>query len=300
MTHHHDAAGRLALGASLLVVALLSACGGGGTAAGTETAAGTTARARAEASGTSGADAAAGSTDGPTDEATATVAGDVTVFAAASLTDTFTQLGEEFMSANPDVSVVFNFAGSSALATQINEGAPADVFAAASPATMQTVVDAGGAGGAGGEPTVFVTNTLQIAVPPDNPGAVTGLVDFTDEAKVIALCAVEVPCGAAAETVFAAAGLTPAPDTLEQDVRAALSKVELGEVDAALVYRTDVVAAGDAVTGIDFPESAEAVNDYPIAVLTEAPTPDAAQAFVDYVVSEEGQQVLTDAGFGTP
>lgn len=243
---------------------------------------------------------------GPDDEPSATTAGagttsdlsgDVTVFAAASLTDTFTALGEEFMAANPDVSVVFNFAGSSGLATQIVEGAPADVFASASPATMQTVVDSGGADG---EPTVFVTNTLQIAVPPDNPGAVTGLVDLTDPERTIALCAVEVPCGAASETVFQAAGLVPSPDTLEQDVRAALSKVELGEVDAALVYRTDVIAAGDAVVGIDFPESGGAVNAYPIVALAEAPTPDAAAAFVAYVLSAEGQQVLGDAGFGRP
>ena len=227
----------------------------------------------------------------------AVTSGDVTVFAAASLTDTFTLLGEEFMTANPDVTVVFNFAGSSALATQITEGAPADLFASASPATMQTVVDAGSAVG---EPTVFVTNTLQIAVPPDNPGHITGLGDLTDPQRTIALCAVQVPCGAASGAVFSAAGLIPSPDTLEQDVRGALSKVELGEVDAALVYRTDVIAAGDAVLGIDFPESANAVNAYPIVTLAQAPTPDAAEKFVAYVLSQEGQQVFADAGFGSP
>ncbi len=223
--------------------------------------------------------------------------GDVTVLAAASLTDTFTRIGDDFMAANPGTMVTFSFAGSSALAAQIDAGAPADVFASASPAPMQTVVDAGGTAQ---EPTVFVTNTLQIAVPPDNPGDVTGLADLADEDRTIALCAVEVPCGAATATVFEAAGLIPAPDTLEQDVRAALTKVELGEVDAALVYRTDVIAAGDAVTGIDFPESAGAVNDYPVAVLADAPHPDAARAFVDHVLSPAGREVLTDAGFGTP
>ena len=269
---------RSALLSSLVAVGLLvSACGADGmSSAGPD-------------DGPSATTAGAGTTND--------LAGDVTVFAAASLTDTFTVLGEEFMAANPDVGVVFNFAGSSALATQIVEGAPADVFASASPATMQTVVDSGGADG---EPTVFVTNTLQIAVPPDNPGAVTGLVDLTDPERTIALCAVEVPCGAASETVFQAAGLVPSPDTLEQDVRAALSKVELGEVDAALVYRTDVIAAGDAVVGIGFPESGGAVNAYPIVALAEAPTPDAAAAFVAYVLSAEGQQVLGDAGFGRP
>lgn len=225
------------------------------------------------------------------------LSGDLVVFAAASLTDSFETLGEDFTAANPDVTVAFNFAGSSALAQQIISGAPADVFAAASPATMQTVVDAGGNAD---EPEVFVTNTLQIAVPPGNPAGVAGLADFADPERTIALCAAEVPCGAASERVFSAAGLTPAPDTLEQDVRAALSKVELGEVDAALVYRTDVLVAGDGVEGIDFPEAAEAVNDYPIAVLSEAPNGEAAQAFVDYVLSEEGLQVLTDAGFEAP
>ena len=290
MTHRgHHPTGRprrssrtLALGTSLLGLGLLAgACGAG-----------------AATSGAAAPSVQAGASSGgePSTEAVE-LSGDVTVFAAASLTDTFTVLGEEFMAAYPDVTVVFNFAGSSALATQITEGAPADVFASASPATMQTVVDAGGAVG---EPTVFVTNTLQIAVPPDNPGAIRGLVDFTDPGRTIALCAVEVPCGAASETVFEAAGLTPSPDTLEQDVRGALSKVELGEVDAALVYRTDVLAAGDAVLGIDFPESADAVNPYPIVTLAQAPTRDAAEQFVASVLSEKGQQVLADAGFGTP
>lgn len=226
-----------------------------------------------------------------------TLSGDINVFAAASLTDTFTALGDSFSAAHPDVTVVLNLAGSSALATQINQGAPGDLFAAASPATMQTAVDAGGAAG---DPEVFARNSLQIAVPPGNPGGITALADLSDDDLTIALCAVEVPCGAAAATVFEAAGLTPAPDTLEQDVRAALTKVELGEVDAALVYTTDVLAAGDAVEGIRFPESEEAVSDYQIVVLAEAPNPDAAHAFVDHVRSEEGRRVLTDAGFDVP
>lgn len=223
--------------------------------------------------------------------------GDLTVFAAASLTDTFTALGDAFTAEHPDVDVTLNFGGSSGLAEQIGSGAPADVFASASPATMTTVVDAGGADG---EPATFTSNTLQIVVPAGNPAGVTGLADFADDDLTIALCAAEVPCGAASEKVFAAAGVTPAPDTLEQDVRAVLTKVELGEVDAALVYRTDVLAAGDAVEGLDFPEAADAVNDYPIVVLAEAPNPEAAQAFVDLVLSDEGQQLLRDAGFGAP
>lgn len=222
--------------------------------------------------------------------------GSLTVFAAASLTDVFTALGDDFMAAHPDVQVEFNFAGSSTLAQQINSGAPADVFASASPTTMQTVVDAGGADG---EPTVFTSNTLQIAVPLGNPAGITGLADLADPDLTIALCAPEVPCGAAAVTVFEAAGLTPAADTLEQDVTAVLTKVEGDDVDAGLVYRTDVLG-NDRIEGLDFPESAEAVNDYPIVALAEAPHPDNAAAWVAYIVGDEGQQALGDAGFQAP
>jgi len=224
------------------------------------------------------------------------VTGPVVVFAAASLTGAFGQIGADFQSANPGTTVTYNFGASSALAQQIVAGAPADVFAAASPATMRTVTDAGDAA----DPRVFVRNRLQIAVPPDNPGKVTGLADFAKPQLKIALCAAAVPCGAATTTVFAATGLQAAPDTLEQDVKAALSKVQLGEVDAALVYRTDVLAAGDKVKGIAFPEADQAVNDYPVVTLTDAPNSAAAQAFVAYVLSSEGQQVLADAGFDSP
>ena len=145
---------------------------------------------------------------------------------------------------------------------------------------------------------------LQIAVPRGNPGGVTGLADFADPDLTIALCAAEVPCGAAAERVFAAAGIVPAPDTLERDVRAALSKVQLGEVDAALVYRTDVLSGGASVEGLDLdadPDvSAAAVTDYPVAVLRQASDADVARAFVDHVVDGAGQAVLRDAGFQAP
>lgn len=225
------------------------------------------------------------------------VTGDITVFAAASLTDTFTELGEEFEVAHPGTSVTFNFGASSALAQQILSGAPADVFASASPATMALVTDEDLADG---EPTVFVSNRLQIAVPAGNPAGVTGLEDFTNEDLTIALCAEEVPCGAASVKVFEAAGLTPAPDTYEEDVRATLTKVRLDEVDAALVYRTDVLVAGDEVEGIDFPESGEAINDYPIALLVEAPNTEGGAAFLDFVLSETGRGVLGEAGFDLP
>lgn len=240
---------------------------------------------------------------GGTDPGTAAPAGSATagggpvvVFAAASLTDVFTTIAEDLQRTDPGTRITFNFGASSALAQQIVSGAPADVFAAASPKTMETVTQAGDAETA----QVFTRNRLQIAVPPDNPGQVSGLPDFAVKSKKIALCSPEVPCGAAAEKAFAAAGITPAPDTLEQDVRATLSKVQLGEVDAGLVYRTDVLAADGKVKGIDFPAAAEVINDYPIATLSKAPNPAGAQAFVDYVLSAEGQQVLEDAGFERP
>jgi molybdate transport system substrate-binding protein len=228
-----------------------------------------------------------------TGSSTTNLSGTVNVFAAASLTGSFTQLGKDFEKAHPGVKVVFNFAGSSALAQQINQGAPADVFASAAPKNMDQVTDKN-------TPTTFVRNTLEIAVPTGNPGKITGLKDFADKNKKIALCAAQVPCGSAADKVFEAVGITPEPDSLEQDVRAALTKVSLGEVDAALVYKTDVLSAKDKVEGIEFPEADKAINEYPIATLTKAQNPDGAKAFVDYVLSDEGKAVLTAAGFTAP
>ena len=225
------------------------------------------------------------------------VTGTVTVFAAASLTGSFTQLGEDFEAANPGSTVTFSFAGSSALATQINEGAPADVFASASPATMKTVVDAGNADGT---PTTFVKNQLVIAVPKGNPEGVQGLSDLARPDMKVALCAPQVPCGAAARKALESAGVSLTPVTLEQDVKAALSKVTLGEVDAGLVYRTDAKAAAADVDAIEFPQSASAINDYPIVVVKDAPNMAGAEAFVAYVLSDKGTAVLTQAGFQAP
>ena len=225
------------------------------------------------------------------------LSGKIVVLAASSLTESFTALGEAFEAEHPGTTVSFSFAASSELATQIQQGAPADVFASASPATMAQVSDAGDTTG---KPVTFVRNTLEIAVPAGNPAKVTGLADFAKKDLTIALCAPEVPCGAAADKVFAAAKVTPAPDTLEADVKATLAKVTLGEVDAALVYKTDVMAAGDKVEGIDFPEAAGAVNNYPIAVLADSGKPATAKAFVDLVMSAAGQKVLSEAGFQLP
>lgn len=222
--------------------------------------------------------------------------GALTVLAAASLTEAFSTLGTEFETAHPGTTVTFSFGSSATLASQAVQGAPADVIAAASAATMATVTDAGAAA----DPVDVATNTLEIAVPRGNPGRVRGLSDLADPDLRIALCAAQVPCGAAAEQVLRAAGVTAAPDTLESDVRAVLQKVVADEVDAGLVYTTDVVAAGDRVEGLAFPEAAQAPNRYPVAVLRASRNPGTAQAFVEFTRSDAGRQVLRDAGFGPP
>lgn len=230
----------------------------------------------------------------PVDSGSDTVTGAVVVFAAASLTEAFTALGDDFEAEHPDASITFNFGSSAALAQQIAAGAPADVFAAANQAAMAVVSEAGQMDG---EPAVLARNSLRIAVPAGNPAGVTGLADFARRDLTVALCAPEVPCGVLSARVFEAAGITPAPDTLEQDVKAALVKVERDEVDCALVYRTDVAAASGGVDGIDFPGSAEASTEYPIAALRAAPNPAGARAFTDLVVSAGGRDRLAAAGF---
>ncbi|MGP2440179.1 molybdate ABC transporter substrate-binding protein [Streptomyces sp. JW3] len=222
------------------------------------------------------------------------LSGTVTVFAAASLKESFTTLGETFEKEHPGTKVTFSFGGSDSLAASITGGAPADVFASASPKTMKIVTDAGDAAGT---PVTFVRNQLEIATLPGNPDKIASLKDLTDAKLKVVLCAEEVPCGAAAKTALDASDLKLTPVSYEQDVKAALTKVELKEADAAVVYKTDVHAAGDKVEGVDFPESAEAVNDYPIARLKDSQNTAGADAFIDLVRSDAGQKVLTEAGF---
>ncbi|SEF55106.1 molybdate transport system substrate-binding protein [Thermomonospora echinospora] len=218
----------------------------------------------------------------------------LTVFAAASLTETFTELGKTFEKAHPGVRVRFSFGGSSTLAQQIVQGAPVDVFAAASPATMRPVSDERLTADA---PRTFARNRLVIAVPPGDPAKIRTLRDLAGRELKVVLCAPQVPCGAAAEKALDVAGVKVTPVSQEQDVKAVLTKVRLGEADAGLVYRTDVRAAGGQVEGVEFPESAEAINDYPIAALAKAPQPGLAGEFVDLVLSAQGRAVLTRAGF---
>ncbi len=215
----------------------------------------------------------------------------VTVFAAASLRGAFDEIAAAFEADSPDVRVEAVYDGSSTLVTQIAEGAPADVLATADEATMAR------AGALAPDPAVFATNTLVIAVPAGNPGAVASLADLADVTTV--LCAPEVPCGAAAAELLRRAGVAVAPASLEQNVAAVLTKVAAGEADAGLVYATDAQSQ-DRVRAIVPEGAAEVVNRYPLAVLADAPHPEAAAAFVAFVRSAAGQDILARHGFGAP
>jgi molybdate transport system substrate-binding protein len=221
----------------------------------------------------------------------------LTVSAAASLTDVFNRLGKSFEEQNPGTTVRFNYGGSSDLAQQIVNGAPADVFAAANTSTMTTVFKAGLLTG---QPATFVTNVLQIAVSPGNPKAVHNFADLAKPDLKVVVCAPQVPCGSATQQVEKATGITLKPVSQEPDVRSALSKVATGDADAALVYVTDVKSSGGKVEGVDFPDASKALNQYPIAVLKNAPHAELADKFVALVRGPDGQQALKNAGFGTP
>ena len=253
----------------VVAVTLVAGCGGG--------------------AGTLAGSGAAGSTPSG-------VSGTVTVFAAASLTESFDTLGRQFEAAHPGVTVRFNFAASSALAESIEQGAPADVFASAGTQNMDPVVQAGDASA----PTTFVKNVMEIAVPLDNPAGVTAVADLGKPGLKLAVCQQQVPCGGTAQKVFDTADVTVEPATLAPDVKAVLTAVQLGEVDAGVVYKTDVRAAGTKVRGIEIPADQNASTSYPIATLSKAPNAAAATAFVDYVLSPDGAKVLAEAGFASP
>jgi molybdate transport system substrate-binding protein len=222
------------------------------------------------------------------------VTGELTVFAAASLQGAFDAIATEFAAQNPGVTVhPVTYDGSSTLATQLVGGASADVFASADEATMATVDESG-------EAVVFATNTLEIVVAPGNPLRIESLADLaavSSSGGKVVLCAAQVPCGAASRTVLNRAGLALTPVSEEQNVKAVLTKVQTGDADAGLVYRTDVQAAGDTVEGVEFPEADSAVNAYPVVALSRSA---AARGFVDLVLSERGQQILADHGFTAP
>lgn len=230
----------------------------------------------------------------PSDEAALT--GELTVYAAASLQGAFDELAAQFERRHPSLDVQpITYDGSSTLATQIVEGAPADVFASADEKNMRTVVDAGLAS----EPELFASNTLVLIVPAGDPGGVTGLGDLADPALTVVLCAAAVPCGAASTTLLANAGVTASVDSYEQNVTAVLTKVATGEADAGLVYVTDA-ATTDEVESIAVEGAGAVVNRYPIVALNGSANADAAAAFVAFVRGDEGRKVLASFGFGAP
>jgi molybdate transport system substrate-binding protein len=216
------------------------------------------------------------------------------VFAAASLKNTFSQIGETFQQQNPGTTVTFSFAGSSDLVAQIIAGAPADVFASADSNNMTKATDAGVVAGS---PVDFATNTLTIVTPPGNPAGVTSFADLAKPDLAVVVCAPQVPCGAATERIETANGVTLTPVSEESSVNDVLNKVTSGEADAGLVYVTDASAAGDKVSTVSFPESTTVLNTYPIATLTGAADPALATKFVELVTGPDGQQVLAAAGF---
>lgn len=241
--------------------------------------------------------AACGSPGGKSPSPSPSLSGNLTVLAAASLTEAFGDLGREFGIAHPSVRTRFSFGGSPTLATQILQGAPADVFASADQPNMQKVV---AAGLAAGTPQVFGRNRLQVVVRAGNPEHVTSLADLGRSNLRVVLCAPAVPCGAYARTALARAGVKVTPRSEEDNVRAVVTKVALGEADAGIVYVTDVRAAGDQVQGIDIPDAYNVVASYPLVALRNAPNPSAARAFVDFVLSPLGQRVLRAHGFASP
>lgn len=280
-----------ALGAAALAAALLlgvSACSGAQGSG-------------AQGSGAQDSDPAAQGSASPTATGPA-LSGTITVYAAASLKTTFTELASRFEQEHPDLTVELNFAGSSDLVTQITNGAPADVFASADEKNMAKLTDAGLVTADGTEtgPVDFATNVLEIAVPATDPASIETFADLAKEGVRTVVCAAQVPCGAATATIETATGVDIQPVSEESSVTDVLGKVTSGEADAGLVYVTDVQAAGDTVIGIPFDESDEAVNTYPIAPVAASTNPEAAAAFAAFVVGDTGQEVLAAAGFGAP
>lgn len=246
--------------------------------------------------GAAGDDADDDGTDTPDDGDAEALSGELTVFAAASLTDAFTELESSFEAEHPDLDVIFNFASSSTLATQAVEGAPVDVFASANDTQMAVVTDADLATG----PAEFTTNVLEIVVEAGNPLGIADLEDLTDPDVILVLAAPEVPAGQFADEMLTEQGIEVTPSSLEVDVRATLSKVELGEADVAIVYRSDVVTASDTVEGVEIPADRNVVASYPIVQMAEAANPDAAAAWIAFVEGPEGQAALDAAGFTAP
>ncbi len=230
------------------------------------------------------------STTAPTDDK-------IIVFAAASLTKSFTEIGKQFETDNQGASVEFSFAGSSDLVTQLSQGASADVFASADTANMEKAAQGGLLAG---DPVNFASNTLTIVVAPGNPKGIASFQDLAKPGLDVVVCAPQVPCGSATRKIEDFTGVRLAPVSEESSVTDVLNKVLSGQADAGLVYVTDAIAAGDKVTAVPFAESGRAVNVYPVAVLKGSRNPGLARRFVEAVTGEAGEKILGAAGFAKP
>jgi molybdate transport system substrate-binding protein len=235
--------------------------------------------------------------DSAATKAVATASGDVVVFAASSLTEAFTEMGQAFKAENPDATVTFTFAGSGDLVTQITEGAPADVFVSADDSNMKKLTDAAENAG---EPVSIARNTMEILVEKGNPKAIAGVADLANPDLIVVLCADTVPCGKNAAAVLANAAVTVTPASFEDKVKGVVTKVTAGEADAGIVFVTDVNSAGDAGEGVEIPDDINVISNYPIVVTKEATNPEAAQAFIEFVASDAGQAILAKYGFLAP
>ena len=240
--------------------------------------------------------AGAGCSTGGSDEGPASDAGAeqrLTVLAAASLTETFTELARELEAENPGVEVTLAFDSSATLAQQVLEGAPADLLATADTRTIESAADALAAA-----PEVFATNTLVLVVPAGNPAGIESVEDLAGATSVA--CVETAPCGASWAALADQQGIEAEPASLEVDVKAVLARVVADEVDAGVVYASDAVAAGDAVETLDLPGAEDQVTSYALGLLEQSSEPGLAQDFADLVLGETGRGVLTDAGFGVP
>ncbi len=224
---------------------------------------------------------------------TEALGGSITVLAASSLTDAFNEMGRQFQAAHPGIAISFSFGASSTLAQQLNAGAPADVLATADEPTMQVAVT----GGSVTTPTVFAHNRLSILVAKGNPNNVRTLADLARPGLIVVLCAAEVPCGRFGRQALDKAGVKVTPKSLEANVRGVVSKVTLGEADAGIVYVTDVRVAGSTAEGVSIPNEQNVLATYPIATVKTAKNARLAEAFVAYVRSPDGRQILAKAGF---
>lgn len=234
---------------------------------------------------------------GPARDSSSTASETLTVFAASSLREAFTAIGDAFTAANPNVTITFNFAASSELVTQVDNGAPADIVATADTSTMSRLTTSDSIRT---DPAVFTTNRAMIVVGAGNPNNITEVSDLADPDLVVVACAPDVPCGTYARTVLDNAGVAVTFKSLEENVTSVVSKVMLGEADAGIVYATDVLGAGTDVDGVEIPAALNVEAEYPVAITADTDDSAVARAFIDFLLSAEGRSILESFGFVSP